>query len=207
MNGNKLHVAVTGFDGLDVPHPGIAAARALREGWRGPVELHALGYDAFMTGAWMQGAADELHLLPKLAAGEGAMLERLVGLAGRFGLEVLVPTLDLEIPTMTRIADRLAAVGVRTLLPSAEAIYATGKLRLPKLCHDNGFPTPRTIHVLDMGDIALHADQFGFPLFVKGVVAGAKRADDAEQARAAAIELNNKWGGGVLLQQLVEGEE
>ena len=207
MSADKLRIALTGFDGLDVPHPGISVARALREGWRGPVELHALGYDAFMTGAWMHGAADELHTLPKLSAGEGAMLERLVGLAGRFDLEVLLPTLDLEIPTMARIADRLAAVGVRTLLPSPEAIYATGKLRLPKLCHDNKFPTPRTIHVLDLGDLALHADQFGYPLFVKGVVAGAKRANDAAQACAAAAELNEKWGGGVLLQQVVEGEE
>ncbi|MGE5145981.1 MAG: ATP-grasp domain-containing protein [Candidatus Eiseniibacteriota bacterium] len=207
MSAAKLRVAVTGFDGLDVPHPGIAVARALREGWRGPVELHALGYDPLMTGAWMHGAADQLHTLPKLSAGEGSMLERLVGLAGRFDLEALVPTLDLEIPTMARIADRLAAVGVRTLLPSPEAVYATGKLRLPKLCHDNKFPAPRTIHVLDMGDLALHADQFGYPLFVKGVVAGAKRANDSAQARQAAEEFHEKWGGGVLLQQVIEGEE
>jgi len=207
MSTDKLRVAVTGFDGLDVPHPGIAVARALREGWRGPIELHALGYDAFMTGAWMQGTAHELHVLPRLSSGEGAILERLVGLAGRLGLDVLVPTLDLEIPVMARIADRLAAVGVHTLLPSPEAIYAIGKLRLPKLCHDHGFPAPRTIHILDMGDLALHADQFGYPLFVKGVVAGAKRANDSAQACAAAAELNEKWGGGALLQQVIEGEE
>lgn len=207
MSKDKLCVAVTGFDGLDVPHPGVAVARALREGWRGAIEIHALGYDAFMTGAWMQGAADELHTLPKLSAGDGAMLERLVGLAGRFGIDVLLPTLDLEMPVMARIADRLATVGVRTLLPSPEAIYATGKLRLPKLCHDHQFPTPRTIHVLDLGDLALHADQFGYPLFVKGVTAGAKRANDSAQACAAAADLNDKWGGGVLLQQVIDGEE
>lgn len=207
MSGNRLRAAVTGFDGLDVPHPGIAVARALREGWNGPVEIHALGYDALMTGAWMHGAADQLHTIPKLASGDGAMLERLVGLAGRFGVDVLVPTLDLEIPVMARIADRLAAVGVQTLLPSPEAIYATGKLRLPKLCHDHQFPAPRTIHVLDIGDLTLHADQFGYPLFVKGVTAGAKRANDSAQARVAAADLNGKWGGGVLLQQVIEGEE
>jgi len=106
-----------------------------------------------------------------------------------------------------RSADRLAAVGLRTLMPNPDAIYATSKLRLPKFCHDNGIPAPRTIHVLDQGDLPLHADQFGYPMFIKGTVAGAKRAANVAQATAAARGLNRTWGGGVLLQEVIEGEE
>jgi len=207
MKPDKLRVAVSGFDGLDVPHPGGSVARALREGWPGPIEIHALGYDPIMTGAWMGGAADELHTLPDFAEGDAVMLERLVALTSRFGFDAIVPTLDLEIPVIARLADRLAAVGLRTLLPSPDAIYAISKLRLPKFCHDHSIPAPRTIHVLDQGDLPLHADQFGYPMFVKGTIAGAKRAANAAQATAAARALNRTWGGGVLLQEVIDGEE
>ena len=207
MKTKTLRVAISGFDGLDVPHPGGPVARALREGWPGPVEIHALGYDPYMTGAWIGGAADELHTLPDFREGDAVLLERLVALTSRFGFDALIPTLDLEIPVIARIADRLAAVGLRTLLPSPDAIYATSKLRLPKFCHDNSIPAPRTIHVLDQGDLPLHADQFGYPMFVKGTVAGAKRAGNMAQAMAAARELNRSWGGGVLLQEAIDGEE
>jgi carbamoyl-phosphate synthase large subunit len=207
MKPDKLRVAISGFDGLDVPHPGGPVARALRESWPGPIEIHALGYDPFMTGAWMGGAADELHTLPDFTEGDAVLLERLVALTSRFGFDAFIPTLDLEIPVIARLAGRLEAVGLRTLLPSPEAVYATSKLRLPKFCHDHSIPTPRTIHVLDQGDLPLHADQFGYPMFIKGTVAGAKRAANVAQATAAARGLNRTWGGGVLLQEVIEGEE
>jgi carbamoyl-phosphate synthase large subunit len=207
MKNKTLRVAISGFDGLDVPHPGGPVARALRAGWPGSIEIHALGYDPFMTGAWMGGAADELHTLPDFSDGDAVLLERLVALTSRFGFDAFIPSLDLEIPVIARIADRLAAVGLRTLLPNPDAIYATSKLRLPKFCHDNGIPAPRTIHVLDQGDLPLHADQFGYPMFVKGTVVGAKRAGNVAQVKAAARELKKSWGGGVLLQEAIDGEE
>lgn len=207
MTRPDLRIAISGFDGLDVPHPGAAVARALREGWDQPIEIHALGYDPFMTGAWMEDAVDELHTLPVLSKGDGALLERLVGLSGRFGFDALIPTLDLEVPIVARLAARLESVGLKTLLPSPESIYATTKLRLPKFCHDHGIQTPRTIHVLDLEDLTLHANQFGYPLFVKGTVAGAKRVHNAAQAQSEAEELHKKWGGGVLLQEALSGEE
>ena len=207
MTQPKLKVAVTGFGGFDVPHPGAGVARALREGWRGGIEIHALGYDAFMTGAWIPEAAEELHTLPPLSAGDGPLLARLVALAGRFGFDALIPTLDLEVPVFARLADRLEAVGIKTLLPPVDSVYATSKLRLAKHCHDHAIPTPRTIHVLDMGDLTLHADQFGYPHFVKGSVAGAKRVFSPEQAQTEAAALVEKWNGGVLLQEIVDGEE
>lgn len=207
MKRPELRLAISGFDGLDVPHPGPAVARALRESWGQPIEIHALGYDPFMTGAWMEDAVDELHTLPALGEGDGALLTRLVGLSGRFGFDALIPTLDLEVPMLARLAGRLESVGLKTLLPAPESIYATTKLRLPKFCHDHGVQSPRTIHVLDLDELGLHADQFGYPLFVKGTVAGAKRVDNSAQAQTEAEALHAKWGGGVLLQEALRGEE
>ena len=49
MKRPDLRVAISGFDGLDVPHPGAAVARALRESWGEPIEIHALGYDPLIA--------------------------------------------------------------------------------------------------------------------------------------------------------------
>lgn len=206
-NNKPVRVAITGFDGLDNPHPGTPVARALRAGWNGPIEIDALGYDTHMTGAWMPGIADRVHVMPSAAEGDDTVFERVLEIHAHRPLDAIIPCLDLEIPVYARLSDRLAQAGIRTLLPPVESIYATSKLRLPKFCHDSGFAAPRTIHVLDLSDLALHADQFGYPLMIKGVVAGAKKVNDAAEAQLEAAKLDEKWGGGVLLQEIVIGEE
>ncbi len=179
-----IRVAVSGFDGLDNPHPGLALAGALRQEWDTPIEIDALGYDALMTGAWMPGVADELHVMPLPSDGDDATFDRLMEIHARRPLDVVIPSLDLDVPVYSRIASRLDRTGIRTLLPAADSVYRVSKLRLPKLCRDIGVRTPRTIHVLELGDLPLHADQFGYPLVVKGTVAGAKGVGGANEAMA-----------------------
>lgn len=207
MKKNDIHVAVSGFSGLNNPHPGLPVARALREGWKGPIEIHALGYDSLMTGAWLPGSVDRLHVMPSLNDGDEAMFERVLEIHADVRLDAVIPCLDLELPVFSRIAGRLQHEGIQTLLPPPDSIFATGKLRLPLFGYKNDIRTPRTIHVLDMGDVALHAEQFGFPLMVKGTVTGAKRVGSADQARKEAEALHQKWGGGVLLQEALTGDE
>ncbi len=207
MKKADLHIAVSGFGGLNNPHPGTPVARALRDGWPGRVVVHALGYDSMMTGAWMPGMADHLHLMPSLTDGDEATFERLLEIHENHGIDAVIPCLDLEVPIYARLSDRLARAGIRTLLPSSESVYATSKLRLPLFAYEHDIRTPRTIHVLDMNDVGLHAEQFGFPLVVKGTVTGAKHVGSVEQARVEARKLHARWGGGVLLQESVAGEE
>lgn len=202
-----LRVALSGFDGLDNPHPGAAVAQALRQGAQGRMAIEALVYDALETGAWMPGAVDRINLMPPLHEGDEAALERVLEIHAERGLDALIPSLDLDVPVYARIAERLERAGIRTLLPPPESVYAASKLRLPKLCHAHGIPTPRTIHVLDLDDVGLHADQFGYPLMVKSVVSGAKRVASVHEARMAAHALGASWGGGVLLQEALYGEE
>jgi carbamoyl-phosphate synthase large subunit len=200
-------VALSGFDGLDNPHPGAAVAQALRQGSSDRIEIEALVYDALETGAWMPGAVDRINLMPSLHEGDEATLRRVLEIHSQRPLDALIPNLDLDVPVYGRIAGRLERAGIRTLLPAPESLYATSKLRLPKLCHAQGILAPRTIHVLELDDIGLHADQFGYPLMVKSVVSGAKRVSNAEEARTAARALSALWGNGVLLQEALGGEE
>lgn len=207
MAPKPVRVAVSGFDGLDNPHPGAGVAAALREGWPGPIEIDALVYEADETAAWMPGAADAIHLIPLLDKGDDAMLARLLEIHAARPIDVLVPCLDLEVPVIARIAADLEEHGIQTLIPGHSVVNATTKLRLPKFCHEQDIPTPRTIHVYDLSDLPLHAKQFGFPLMLKGTVAGARKVHNVDEAMHHARKFNREWGGGVLLQQPVQGDE
>ncbi len=207
MTTPDIHVALTGLSGLDNPEPGLAVARALRSGWRGPLRIDGLVYDAFSTGGWTPGVADGLHMIPPIAQGDDAVLQRLLTLHQRHRFDVLIPCLDLEVPVISRLSSRLARAGIRTLLPEAGDVQAISKVNLSAYCYANDVVTPRTVHVRDLSTVSLHADSFGYPLWVKGTVAGAKKVYNREQAVFEAEILAAKWGGGVLLQEAIEGSE
>jgi carbamoyl-phosphate synthase large subunit len=203
----SVRVAVTGFGGLDNPEPGIGVARALRRGWRGGLDIEALVYDPWATGGWAPAVADRLHTITPLAHGDHAVLHRLVAVHRAYRLDAFIPCLDLEISVMSRLERRLSRAGIRTLLPESEDIAAVSKVNLSAFCYASDVATPRTIHVREIADVALHVERFGYPLWVKGTVAGAKKVDNRDKAVHEAVVLNAKWGGGVLLQELVEGDE
>ena len=207
MTAPVIRIALTGMGGLDNPEPGLAVARALRTGWRGPLQIEGLVYDPWTTGGWTPGIADRLHLIPPLVQGDEAVLQRLLELHRRHPIDVLVPCLDLEVPVVARLSRRLAGAGIRTLLPEAADVHAISKVNLGAFCYANDITTPRTVHVRDLSTVALHADYFGYPLWVKGTVAGAKKVHNREQAVFEAEALAAKWGGGILLQEAIDGSE
>ncbi|MBM3560017.1 MAG: hypothetical protein FJX53_09130, partial [Alphaproteobacteria bacterium] len=179
----------------------------MRLGWHGRLHITALGYDRWITGAWSPGLADRLALIPPLAGGDTSVFERVMRLHRERPFAVLLPCLDLEIRVYSRLAQRLRAAGIRTLLPQAQAIEAVTKPLLPQFCHANGITAPRTVHVGNPWDVPFFAGGFSYPLMVKGTVAGAIRVDGPDAAVQAAIVLNARWGGGVLLQEWIDGDE
>lgn len=203
----KPSVALTGFSGLDNPEPGKPVARAIRLGWPGPLSIHALNYEAWSTGAWGEGTVDAAHLIPPLLAGDEVAFARIMEIHRDQPLAALIPCLDLEVPVFSRLAPRLRDAGIKTLLAGSEQIQSIRKTALPQLCYRHGIAAPRTVHVEDLGDVAYQADQLGYPLIVKGTVAGARKVENAEQAVIEATRLHLRWGGGVLLQQPVAGDE
>jgi carbamoyl-phosphate synthase large subunit len=203
----SARVAISGFGGLDNPEPGTPVARALRLAMGRAVAIEALGYDPWLTGAYSPGLVDRVHLATPLAGGDEAVLARLLEIRHAHPFDVLLPCLDLEVPVFARLGPRLAQAGIRTLLPAPERLQRVTKAALPMLCYEHGIATPRTLLVPNVDDVPFHADQFGYPLMVKGTVAGAKRANTREDAYAEARRLNAIWGGGVLLQEVIEGDE
>lgn len=207
MPRRKLAVAVTGLGGLDNPEPGKPVARALRQGFPQPLDIHGLSYDAWTSGAWAAGVCDAVHVMPPLAAGDDAAFARIMAIHDDNPLAAIIPCLDLEVMTFSRLAARLRDGGIRTLLPESAQIDAVRKTELPQLCYRNGIVTPTTVHVPVISQVPFFADQLGYPLIVKGTVAGARKVHNAEQAAIEAAKLHLRWGNGVLLQKPVAGDE
>jgi carbamoyl-phosphate synthase large subunit len=207
MSRPSIHVAITGFGGLQDPDAGTAVARALRQGWSGKITISALGYDSMMTGAWMPGVADYIHLLPPLLAGDAAILNSILEIHSRRKLDVLIPCLEADIPLVARIADLLASEGILTLLPAPESLSRLLRKQLPQFFFEIGIPAPVMTYVENIADVTQIAEQTGFPLLVKGSVSDTRIACTADQAMHEALCLYYKWGGGVMLQQKITGDE
>ncbi len=207
MSSPDAVIALTGFGGLDAPHSGTSVARTLRKGWAGNITIEALGQHSVMTGAWMPGVADGLHLIPAVAEGDDAIFEQLMAVHRRGRLDALLPCLNEEISTISRLSERLRAEGIRTLLPRPDRIRAVQKKQLPNFFLDHQIPAPRTVHVQDPAGIPLHADSLGFPLLIRGVYSGVRIVYSLQQAQLEAQRMAEGSGRGVLLQQLIAGDQ
>ena len=203
----EIRVAVTGFGGLDNSEPGTAVARALKLGWEGNISIDALGYDNWMTGAFSPGLIDNIHILPPLVEGDNVFFDRIIEINNKREFNVIIPSLELEIPVFSRLRKRLENKGIKVLVPDQTQLSMASKISLPFFCYKNKFPTPATVHVANVNDVPFYANQFNYPIVVKGTVASAKVVNNWSDALYYAKIFNSKWGGGVLLQEKIEGEE
>ena len=207
MKPCEVRVAITGFQGLDDRDCGAAVARALRAGWNGPISIDALGCDPMMTGAWMPGIADRLHLIPESTAGDHAMLTRLLELHAQWPFEVLIPCTSEDVSMISRISGALTDAGIRVLLPKPEYLVNVAPPRLPDFCFEHATAAPGSIFLTDFEDLPDQADRLGYPLLVKDPVSGEKTVYSQQEALSEAQRLQRLRGEGVVLQQKVAGDE
>jgi carbamoyl-phosphate synthase large subunit len=198
-------VTITGLNAADNPSPGLTVARSLRALAPAP-RLVGLTHEVLATGAYVDGVWDEVRLLPFPSCEEGGYPEALIAECRECGADCLMPTLDIEIPIVAWMADRLAAAGIATLVPPLASLQATVKSRLPAL-GKRGFQLPLTRPVAGYGGLAEAARELGMPFVLKGPVADAKAVRSDEEARVVARRLAASWGFPLLAQQWIVGDE
>jgi carbamoyl-phosphate synthase large subunit len=187
--------------------PGPGVATSLRKALGDQVAIIGLAYDVFDSGLHADGLLDDAFMVPYPSAGPAAYLERLLQIQDAVGLDVFIPGLDVELPVVQRIAPALAARGIRTCLPSADALGRRTKDQLPKLAASLGIRTPETIVVTDAAGLAAAGLELGYPLVVKGPFYEAEVTHGAAEAQAAFGKLAARWGLPLLAQRFVKGEE
>jgi carbamoyl-phosphate synthase large subunit len=205
----RFTVAVTGMNAQpENPGPGLAVARCLREAYGPRVRIIGLGYDALDPGLYLGEYCDCAHMLSYPNGGSDAMLERLAGIHAAERIDLLIPCLDAELPLMVGAAPRLAAMGIRTFLPQAQALARRSKDRLPELCELAGVACPQIKPVTSAGFFrGCEADGWSYPMVVKGPFYDARIVRNAEEGAAAFHAIAAEWGLPVLAQRFVAGEE
>ena len=206
MTDRPLTIAVTGMNATDNPAPGVGVLRALRAG-SPESRLVGLAYDALDAGIYAEGLTSDVFLIPYPSQGLEAFLSRLEYVHEKVGLDVIIPTLDAELPSFIDLEPRLRALGVRLFLPTREQLELRSKAKLAELGRRSGISVPPTAVVSDVDELARVHEKVAYPFFVKGVFYGATMAATYEEACHAFYKVVAQWGLPVVVQATVRGEE
>jgi carbamoyl-phosphate synthase large subunit len=203
----RLTIGVTGLNATDNPGPGVAVLRSLRASARPVERLVGLTYDALDPGLYTEGLADASYLLTYPSAGTEACLQRLRQVHEKVGLDVIVPTLDAELPLFMALGPQLREMGIAVLLPTEPQLSQRGKAGLAALGQAAGLDVPATAIIGSADELKHVHAQVPYPFFVKGPFYGATRVGSYEEAVVAYYRALATWGGPVIVQALVHGEE
>lgn len=132
---DRITVLVTGAGGP----AGVAVIRSLLR--RGGIRVVAADMDAYASGLYLVPRSDRRLVPPGLAADFG---DRLLALCADEQVDVLFPTVDVELPVIAHRAAEFAERGVRLASPSLETLtVCLDKLLLAERCA-GVLPVPRT---------------------------------------------------------------
>jgi carbamoyl-phosphate synthase large subunit len=202
-----LTIAVTGLNATDNPAPGVGVLRSLRLGEGASDRLVGLAYDALDPGVYAENLVDDVFLLPYPSSSIEAFFDRLAYVHQRTRLDVVIPTLDAELPTFLTLEPRLKAMGIGLLLPTRDQLDARSKSKLAALGKKAGISVPETVVIHSADELLRIHEKVAYPFFVKGVFYGAKLVHGFEEAAAAFHRAALEWGLPIVIQAPVHGEE
>jgi carbamoyl-phosphate synthase large subunit len=207
MKKRATVVAVTGLNATDNPGPGVSVLRCLRDAVGANYHLVGLAYDALDPGVYASHIVDDVFMVPYPSQGIEAFLARIEYVHQVVGIDVVIPTLDAELPSFIETRSRLSALGIRCILPSRAQLDARAKMHLSELGRRSGLPVPREAVITSVSDLSNIHHKVPYPFFVKGPYYGATLARNYDQALAAYYKALASWGPPIIVQECIDGEE
>lgn len=207
MSERPLRIAVTGLNATDNPAPGVGVVRALRLSEKPGERFIGLAYDALDPGIYAPEIIPDVFLLPYPSQGMQPFLARLSEIQERMGIDVIIPTLDAELPSFIAAEPELKAMNIATFLPTREQLELRSKASLADLGRRADIRVPATAVVSSPGELLAIHNRVPYPLFVKGVFYGATIAYSVDEAIAAFHKVVAQWGLPVIVQTQIPGEE
>ncbi len=202
-----LHIGVSGINAVDNPGPGIGVIRSLKEDPGLSVYVVGLAYDAMDPGIYMDWLVDKAYILPYPSVSEEDFISRVLDIHERSGIDVLVPTLDAELPIYIKAAPSLSCKGIKTFLPSREQFELREKTRLGEVAKKMGIMVPESVSITSPSQLLEIVKSFGYPLMIKGVFYKAYMAHTYQEAVGYFHKIVAEWGYPVIVQRVVKGEE
>lgn len=175
--------------------------------------LDALGLDGRVVATdatWYSSAfhdADEGVVVPRLD--DPAFVPTLLGVCEKHSVDLIVPTIDTEMPVWVAHRDRFADAGVTIALSAAEVVdIAADKQRTHEWLVANGFPT---VGQATAASVLADPAAWSFPLIVKprfgSAGIGVGIVDDTEELAAAVRHAERAGTGDMVVQTLAGGRE
>jgi carbamoyl-phosphate synthase large subunit len=206
-NAQPLCIAVTGLNANDNPGPGIAVIRALRDGLANDIRIIGLAYENLEPGIFINGQVDKTYKIPYPAAGSEALMERIKYIQELEHIDVLIPNFDAELNNFIKLTEGLLAIGIRTFLPSLQQLAHRDKVNLKKFGELHQFKVPDDFIIHKEGELAKAAEEFGYPIVVKGKFYEAYIAQNSSEAYKSFHKLYAKWGLPIIVQKYIKGTE
>jgi len=204
-----LTIAITGMNAKpDNPGPGLAVARCLRLHYGDAIRIIGLGYDVLDPGMYLAEISDASYLLPYPSAGEQQLMERMAFVQQQESIDVLIPCLDAELLSFTRLHHEFEQLGIAMLIPDVSQLRDRNKDRLGELAQSAGIRYPETKNITSADFFyRCHDDGWKYPMVVKGIFYDATIVHNADEGAAAFRNVAASWGYPVLVQRFVEGHE
>jgi len=204
---SRLTIAVTGMNAHDSPGPGVPVVRGIRDEYGSDCRIIGLAYDALEPGIYMDQLIDHAFLLPYPSEGEQAYKSRIMSIHDIYGIDVLVPTLDAELPIILRMEEELDQQGIKTFLPSSKNIKEISKSRFHLLDQQYGIQVPRSDIASDLTRLDSLTSELGFPVMIKGQFYDAYVAHNYQEAVLYFNKIRDRWGLPIIVQEFILGEE
>ncbi|NPA54788.1 MAG: ATP-grasp domain-containing protein [Epsilonproteobacteria bacterium] len=194
-----MKIAISGLNATDNPAAGVGIAKSLQGH-----ELIGFSYDPNDPANYLD-IFNKKYLMPYPTLGFEELQKRL----DEIRPELVIPSLDSELPLYIKYQHQLAQMGIKTFLPTAESFDIRSKNQLSKFVKTLNIKHPTTYEISSIKDITdlLRAKKISFPFMVKGNYYKAFRANSLEEAIDYFYVISNEWGFPILLQEVISGDE
>lgn len=204
---DELTVAISGMSVAGTLAPGLPVVRALRGEPEFRGRLVGFSYDPLDPPNYDGELLAHSFLFPFPMYGPERLLARLTQVHARVPLDAIIPTLDSELGNYIQIEPQLRALGIRVILPSAEAFDLRSKVELPAVAERTGLRVPHSRPAASLAEALRVSQEFTYPFVVKGNLHGATVVHSGAQLAPAVEEHASRWGFPVVLQEYIRGVE
>jgi len=203
----QLCIAVTGLNANDNPGPGIAVIRALKDAFGTDIRIIGLAYENLEPGIYLNDLIHKTYKIPYPAAGKQALFNRLNHIQEKENIKVLIPNFDAELYNFIKIVDELKEIGIHTFLPTLQQLEIRDKINLKQFGINYKFNIPANQLIYKANELAFAAEEFGYPLVIKGKFYEAYIVQNDAEAQKSFHKLQAKWGLPIIAQEFIKGTE
>ncbi len=200
-------IALSGLNAIDNPGPGVAVARGLKEAKSFDVRLIGLSYESLEPGIYMRELFDKVYQIPYPTAGTEVLKARLEYINMQEDLDLIIPNFDAELYSFMKLEDELGKMNIRVYLPTLEQFEERHKVNLPDFGKKYDIDVPMSEAIYDPSELYKLAEEYSYPILVKGKFYDAHIAYNLEQAKNFFNKVSAKWGLPIVIQEFIRGDE